>query len=140
MGRRDVSFESGGERCAAWLYEPDGAGPHPIAVLAHGFGGTRTARLWAYAQRFAEAGSAALVFDYRHFGDSGGEPRQLLDIRHQLDDWRAAVAYARGLNGIDPDRVALWGTSLSGGHVTVVAAEGKRGAAAISPGPLLPGL
>src|SRR4051794_28072423 len=140
MGRRDVSFESGGERCAAWLYEPDGAGPHPIAVLAHGFGGTRKARLWAYAERFAEAGIAALVFDYRHFGDSGGEPRQLLDIRRQLGDWRAAVACARGLDGIDPDRVALWGTSFSGGHVTVIAAEDKRIAAAISQGAFFDGI
>src|SRR4051812_2910160 len=140
MGRRDVSFESGGERCAAWLYEPPGDGPHPIAVLAHGFGGTRTARLWAYAERFAAAGIAALVFDYRHFGDSGGEPRQLLDIRRQLDDWRAAVAYARGLDGIDPDRLAVWGTSFSGGHVAVIAAEDKRTAAAISQGPFFSGI
>src|SRR3954447_24451468 len=139
MGRRDVSFESGGERCAAWLYEPDGAGPHPIAVLAHGFGGTRKARLWAYAERFAEAGIAALVFDYRHFGDSAGEPRQLLDIRRQLDDWRAAVACARGLDGVDPDRVAVWGTSFSGGHVTVIAAEDPKVAAAISQGPFFDG-
>jgi dienelactone hydrolase len=127
-------------QCAAWLYTPTGPGPHPIAVLAHGFGGVRTARLWAFAERFAAAGVAALVFDYRHFGDSGGEPRQLLDINRQLDDWRAAVAFARGLEGTDPERVAVWGTSFSGGHVTVIAGEDHRLAAAISQGPFLDGV
>jgi dienelactone hydrolase len=140
MERRDITFDSSGEQCAAWLYEPDAAGPHPCVVLAHGFGGVRTARLWAFAEHFTAAGFAALVFDYRHFGDSGGEPRQLIDIPEQLDDWRAAIAFARGLERVDPDRVALWGSSFSGGHVAVVAAEDHRVAAAISQGPFLDGL
>jgi pimeloyl-ACP methyl ester carboxylesterase len=140
MERSDVTFESAGERLAAWLFTPDAAGPHPIVVLAHGFGGVRTARLGAFAERFAAAGYAALVFDYRHFGDSSGEPRQLLDIQGQLDDWRAAVAFARSLGGVARDRVVLWGTSFSGGHVAVIAAEDHRIAAAISQGPFLDGI
>jgi pimeloyl-ACP methyl ester carboxylesterase len=140
MERRDITFDSSGERCAAWLYEPDAPAPYPCIVLAHGFGGVRTARLWAFAERFADAGLAALVFDYRHFGDSGGEPRQLIDIAEQHDDWRAAIECARRLEGVDPDRVALWGSSFSGGHVAVIAAEDHRVAAAISQGPFLDGL
>jgi dienelactone hydrolase len=140
MERRDVTFNSAGEQCAAWLYAPDGDGPHPVAVLAHGFGGVREARLGAFAERFAAAGIAALVFDYRHFGASGGEPRQLLDVSRQLDDWRAAIAFARGLEGIDPERVAAWGTSFSGGHVAVIAAEDRRLRAAISQGPFFDGI
>jgi uncharacterized protein len=135
-----VTFPSGADTCAAWLYRPDGAGPHPIVVLAHGFGGVRDARLWAYAERFEEAGMAALLFDYRHFGASGGEPRQLLDIARQHDDWRAAIEFARGLDGVDPERVALWGTSFSGGHVAVLAAEDRRVAAAISQAPFVDGI
>jgi fermentation-respiration switch protein FrsA (DUF1100 family) len=140
MERLDVTFGSGGEQLAAWLYTPDAAAPRPIVVLAHGFGGVRTARLDAFARRFAEAGLAALVFDYRHFGDSGGEPRQLIDIERQLDDWRAAVAFARSLDGVDPGRVALWGTSFSGGHVAVIAAEDHRVAAAVSQAPFVDGV
>jgi dienelactone hydrolase len=140
MDRSDVTFESGGERCAAWLYTPDAPPPRPMVVLAHGFGGVRTARLGAFAERFAAAGMAALVFDYRHFGDSGGEPRQLLDIPRQLDDWRAAVEFARSLDGVDRERVALWGTSFSGGHVAVIAAEDHMVAAAISQGPFMDGV
>ncbi len=70
--------------------------------MAHGFSATRGDRLPAYAERFAAAGLAVLLFDYRHFGDSGGEPRQLLHIGRQLEDYRAAIAFAKGLDGIDP--------------------------------------
>jgi dienelactone hydrolase len=137
--REEVSFESGGARCAAWLYRPEGDGPQPCVLLAHGFGGTRKARLWAFAERFRDAGLAALVFDYRCFGDSEGEPRQLISIAKQHEDWRAAIAYARGLDGIDPDRIALWGTSFSGGHVVALAAEDQRVAAVVSQTPFADG-
>ena len=79
-------------------------------------------RLTAYAERFADAGLAALVFDYRRFGSSGGEPRQLFKIDDQLADWRTAIAYARGLPGIE--RVGLFGSSFGGGHAITLAAEG----------------
>lgn len=122
MTRREVGFESGGLRCGAWLYEPDDPAPSGCVVLAHGFGCVRRLRLDAFAERFRTAGLRALAFDYRHFGDSEGQPRQLLEIDRQLADWRAAVTYARSLPDVDPTRVALWGTSLAGGHVVEVAA------------------
>lgn len=93
-----------------------------------------------YAERFVAAGYAALIFDYRHFGDSQGQPRQLLSIGRQREDWTAAVKYARGLDGIDPDRIALFGTSFSGGHVLAVAAKDARIAAVISQCPFTDGL
>ena len=133
--REEVAFDSQGTRCAAWLYRPDGPGPAPVVVMGHGLGCVKEMRLDAYARRFAAAGYAVLAFDYRHFGASGGEPRQLLDIGRQLADWTAAVAYARALPGIDPDAVALWGTSLSGGHVLAVADGDPRVAAVISQTP-----
>ena len=139
MNREDVSFPSGDGRCAAWLYRPQTTDP-PVVILGHGFGGVREARLGAFAERFAEAGFAALVFDYRHFGASEGEPRQLLDVRRQHDDYRAAIAYARGLDGIDPDRIALFGSSFSGGHVQVLGAEDHRLAAVVAQVPFADGL
>ncbi len=138
-GREDLSFGSDGASCAAWLYRPDGEGPHPCVVLAHGFGGTRAARLGAFAERFRDAGMAALVFDYRHFGASAGEPRQLLSIGRQLEDWRAAVELARSLEGIDPMRIALWGTSFSGGHVVRIAADDGGIAAVVAQTPYTTG-
>jgi dienelactone hydrolase len=136
--RADVTFDSGGERCAAWLYRPEEA--RACVVLAHGWTGVREQRLDAFAERFASAGLAALVFDYRHFGASGGKPRSLLDIPRQLADWRAAVAHARGLAGIDPGLIGLWGSSFSGGHVIEVAAQEPQIGAVVAQVPFVDGL
>jgi fermentation-respiration switch protein FrsA (DUF1100 family) len=133
LDRVDISFRSGDTDCAAWLYRPGGgAGRHPIVVMAHGFSATRDQRLDAYAERFAAAGIGALLFDYRHFGASAGEPRQLLDIHRQHADYRAAVAHARALDWVEPQRVALFGSSFSGGHVIALAAQDHSIAAIVS--------
>lgn len=132
FAKTDVGFQSGDETCAAWLYRPQTENSVPCVVMAHGFGATKEGGLAAYAERFAAAGFAVLVFDYRHFGSSGGEPRQLLEPRRQLADWVAAVSYARALEGVDPARIALWGSSFSGGHVIAIAARDRRIAAAVA--------
>lgn len=125
--RRDVAFEVEGTRVRGWLYLPEErSSKAPCVVMGHGLGGTMAVGLDGYARRYREAGFAVLVFDYRYLGESGGEPRQLVWIPHQLQDWAAAVEYARGLDEVNPSRVALWGTSLSGGHVIVAAARDHR--------------
>lgn len=140
MNRSDVEFHSSDVICRAWLYRPDVPAPAPCIVMAHGLGGTRDAGLEPFAEKFCAAGYAVLLFDYRHFGASDGEPRQLLSIGRQLDDWAAAIHYARGLKGIDPLRIALWGSSFSGGHVLVAAARDGKVAAVSSQGPMMDGL
>ncbi|MBF6207896.1 alpha/beta fold hydrolase [Streptomyces gardneri] len=136
--RLEVRFRSGGVECGAWLYLPAG-GPAPIIVIGHGLGGIRQMRLDAYAERFRQAGYACLVFDYRHFGASQGTPRQLIDIRQQLEDWAAAIAYARSLDAVDGRRVVLWGTSFGGGHVLVAAARDGGVAAVVAQCPFTDG-
>ena len=139
-GREEIAFPSGGAECAAWLYRPaPGRDRGSCVVLGHGFGATREARLAAYAERFAQAGHHALAFDYRHFGGSGGEPRQLISISRQQADWEAAIATARGLHGVDPGRVVAWGSSYAGGHVIALAARHEL-AAAIAQTPFTDGL
>jgi fermentation-respiration switch protein FrsA (DUF1100 family) len=141
-GRVDVRIPTPDGELAAWLFEPaeDAERPAPCVVLAHGFTGVRDMRLENPARRFAEAGLAALVFDYRHFGDSDGEPRQLLDLRRQYEDWDAAIAFARGLEHVDARRIVLWGTSFSGGHVIDAAARHRDIAAVIAQAPFMDGL
>lgn len=129
--RRDIGFESGGERIAGWFYPGAGPEPRPCVVIGHGFAGVKEARLDAFAERFASAGLACLVFDYRHFGGSGGEPRQLVDVRRQRQDWAATIAEAKRTPGVDPARIALWGTSFGGGHVLELAARRGDIAAAV---------
>ena len=99
--------------------------------MGHGFSGTQD-RLFGSAETFAAADLAALTFDYRNFGESGGKPRQVIDIEGQRADWRAAVSWARSRPEIDPDRVALWGSSLGGTHTIFVAAADPGVAAVVA--------
>jgi hypothetical protein len=108
--------------------------------MAHGFGGVQEGTLRQAAEDFARAGLVAFSFDYRNFGESGGEPRQAVDIRGQLEDWHAAIATARALPGVDPERIALWGSSLGGGHVLAVAGSDHRIAAVVSQVPFTYGM
>lgn len=139
MQREDREFLSGTDQCAAWFYRPNVPPPYPCVILAHGFGAIREAKLDEYAEQFAQAGLAALVFDYRHLGASGGQPRQIIDINKQLADWQAAIAYARTIPEVDKKRLVLWGTSFSGGHVIQTAAHDPEIAAVIAQVPFTDG-
>ena len=129
MTRTTITFDSHGQKCAGWFYPAAADGRAACVVMAPGLAAVKEMRLDAYAERFADAGYNVLVFDYRHFGASDGRPRQLLDIRRQHEDWISAASYARSRAEVDPNRIALWGTSLSGGHVLAVADD--VGAAAV---------
>lgn len=119
-----IQFLSQGEQCSGTLFLPDGDSSRlPAVVLAHGFTATRRDGLPAFAERFADEGFAALTFDYRGFGDSEGCERQVLEIDRELEDVGAAIDFIRSRAGIDPDRVALWGTSLGGGLAFEAAAK-----------------
>jgi len=138
--RHDVSFDSDGDSCAAWLYLPEGVERPPVVVLGHGLGATREMGLEAFAERFAQAGLAALTFTYRHFGDSGGQPRQLLSINKQLADWDAAIAHVKTRTDVDGTRIAVWGSSFGGGHAIVVASRHPELRAAVSQCPFTDGI
>ena len=136
--RKDVSFEVGNTALSAWLYLPENLStPVACIVMSHGFGGTKDMILESYALRFVEAGMAVLAFDYRYFGESEGEPRQLFMISYQLEDYKAAIEYARNLKEIDSDKIALWGTSASGGYGMVIAAQDKKIACIVGQCPAL---
>lgn len=135
-----TEFDSHGTRCAAWLTLPRAPGPHPVVVLAHGFGANHTMSIAQYEQHFAGAGIATLAFDYRHTGDSDGLPRQRLDLRRHREDIAAALDFARGLPELDSTRIALWGTSLGAMHVLKVAAARDDLAAVVVQCPIVDGV
>jgi pimeloyl-ACP methyl ester carboxylesterase len=131
--RQKVHFRSGDTTCAAWHYPGTNGG---CVIMAGGTAVTKEPGTDRFAERFHDAGFTVLAFDFRHFGESGGEPRQVVRIGEQLDDWDAAIAFARTLPEVDPARVALWGFSLAGGHVFRVASRDPRLAAVIAQTPL----
>jgi dienelactone hydrolase len=132
--KEKVSFDVSGITCRGYIYRPPHQSPvQPCLILAHGFSGVQDTPSFQHtAQKFAEAGMLVLTFDYRHFGESEGIPRQLITIHKQLEDIEAAIRFARTQTYIDPKRIALWGTSLGGGHVVSVAAEDSHIAAVVA--------
>ncbi|HLH13476.1 MAG TPA: alpha/beta hydrolase, partial [Solirubrobacteraceae bacterium] len=140
-----IEFDSEGVTCRGVHVRGEGAGfaregLRPCVILAHGFSGTVDSGLLPFAERFAAAGLDAIAFDYRHFGASDGEPRQLLSIKRELADYAAAIAFARSLEGVDAERIVLWGYSFAGGHVVAAAVSDGRVAAVISQLPSMDGL
>ena len=135
FARIQSDFTSKGVRCSGDLYLPGGRYRPPVVVMAHGFAAERTFGLPAYAECFAERGLATYLFDYRCFGDSDGEPRYYVDARRHLADWQAAVAHVRTLHQVDGSRLALWGTSFSGGHALVTAANDPNVMALVAQAP-----
>ena len=135
MTRRDARFPSGDAECAAWHFGPGRSGA--CVVMGHGLGAIKEVGVERFAERFAQAGHDVVSFDYRRFGESGGMPRQVADLPAQLEDWRAAAAFARTLAGVE--RIALFGASLGGAHVLTLAAELPGLAAAIAHVPMADG-
>jgi len=138
--RHDVEFDAEGVTLRGWLYVPDGASaPAPAVVMAHGFSAVKEMYLDAYGEAFAAAGLCALVFDNRNFGASDGEPRQEIDPWAQVRDYRHAITYARTREEIDGERIGVWGSSYSGGHVLALGAIDRRIKCVVSQVPLISG-
>jgi len=140
MTRRDVEFDAEGVTLRGWFYEAEGSGaPGAAVVMAHGFSAVKEMYLDSFAAVFAAAGLHVLVFDNRGFGASDGEPRQEIDPWVQVRDYRHAITYASMAPEVDPQRIGIWGSSYSGGHVLVVAAIDRRVKAVVSQVPLVSG-
>ncbi len=137
--RTDSDFSSRGTRCAGWLYMPEAVQEPPVVIMAHGFAAERTFRLPAYAEKFVGRGLGVFLFDYRNFGGSDGEPRNLVNPWRHVQDWHAAIAHVSRLQNIRTEKIALWGSSFSGGHVAVVAAKQPGIAAIVSQVPFVDG-
>ncbi len=119
-----VSFISQGERCFADFYMPAvGQAPYPLVIMGSGYAAERSLGTPGFVDRFLGAGLSVLLFDYRNFGQSEGQPRQLVDPSRHVQDWLAAIQYAPSIKSVDPERIALWGTSFGGGHVLTAGAS-----------------
>jgi uncharacterized protein len=140
--REDISFKSMGLECRGWLYRPDDIEPstkYPTIVMAHGFSAVKEQALPDFAEHFTSAGFVVLVFDYRFFGDSEGEPRCQLFPLEMVEDYRNAISWVSEHTNVDRDRIGIWGTSYSGGLVAYVAAIDKRAKAVVAQVPSIIG-
>lgn len=137
---REIEFQSGGVTVRGILKTPDNVeGPMPLLVMAGGWCYVKEIVMPEYADFFVEAGCACLIFDYRCFGDSDGQPRQHADPWMQVEDYRSAIDFAETLPEIDSDRIGVWGISYSGGHVFILGAIDPRIKCIVSNIPLIDG-
>jgi len=138
--RRDVEFDAEGLTLRGWLYLPENAStPVPTIVVAHGFSCVKEMFLDEYADIFVAAGFGVLVYDNRNFGDSDGEPRLEVDPMAQVRDYQSAISFAQTQPEVDKNRIGIWGTSYTGGHVLIVAAIDKRVKCVVSQVPVVSG-
>lgn len=138
--REDIEFDAEGVTLRGWFYRPDdGPGPVPTVVMSHGFSAVKEMYLDRFAERFAAAGLGAVVYDNRSFGASDGEPRQEIDPWAQVRDYRHAITYATTRSDVDANRIGVWGSSYSGGHVLTVGAIDRRVKAVVAQVPLVSG-
>lgn len=137
--QRDVTFLSEGVQCSGLLYVPADMRQgerRPAVVMASGFGRVKDdPGMTAFAERFAAAGLVTLLFDYRFFGKSGGEPRQFANPADQVEDYRNAITWVSQQPEVNPDSIGIWGVSNSGGHVIQVGAFDKRVKAVVAQSP-----
>ncbi|MEJ8570847.1 alpha/beta hydrolase [Microbaculum marinum] len=140
--RRDIEFRTeDGVTLRGWHFPAKGVdGPAPTVIMAHGFTATREIFLDDFAEVFAEAGLGVIVYDHRGFGVSDGEPRSHADPWAQIDGYRDAITWAQSQPEVDAERIGIWGSSYSGGHVLVVAAIDRRVKCVVSQVPLTYGL
>lgn len=124
-----VRFFSEGVPMAGVLGIPDGLSPgerRGAIVFCHGFSMVKEIWLPENARRLREAGYVTLTFDYRSFGESGGEPRQRLIPLAQVADIKNAITFLETRDEVRADRIGLYGTSFGCGNVSYVAGTDER--------------
>lgn len=126
---------------AGWFFAAkDASGPAPTVIMCHGFSATKEMHLSGFAETFQAAGLNVIVYDNRNLGESAGEPRGEIDPEQQIRDFRDAITYAQSRDDVAAERIGVWGSSYSGGHVLVVAARDRRVKCVVSQVPLVQGL
>jgi fermentation-respiration switch protein FrsA (DUF1100 family) len=123
-----------------WLFKPTHSdSPSPAISMCHGFAAVKEHGLEQFARKFAEAGFVVLVHDHRNFGASDGLPRQDIDPWRQISDWQRAISFLETIPEVDPERIGIWGSSYSGGHALIIAANDRRVKCVVSQVPTISG-
>jgi uncharacterized protein len=106
-----VRFTSGEITLSGTLMLPAGSERHPAVILFHGSG--PQGRDLFMARWFANQGIAALAYDKRGVGESGGNFRAVpfMDL---CSDGLAAIEYLKTRKEIDAKRIGVWGLSQGG--------------------------
>lgn len=147
MPREDISFQTSDKvTLRGWFYTSENVPEStklPCLVMAHGFSALKEMDLNTFAEYFiSKLSLSCLVYDNRGFGDSDtkeGQPRQEIIPAQQTSDYSDAITYAQMRPEVDPNRIGIWGSSYSGGHVLHVGAVDRRVKAVLCQAPCVDG-
>lgn len=117
MPKEQIRFEVDGDTVVGDLYLPDGAGTHPAVIVGGPMTSVKEQVTGVYAKALADRGIAALAIDHRHYGESGGQPRQYEYYEHKIEDLRAAVTALGAHHEVDANRLGAVGVCLGAGYV-----------------------
>ena len=110
---KEIGFPFEGATARGLLFLPESQGKRPpVVIMTHGTSATMYMVADKYAEAFCRAGLAVLHYDHRSFGSSEGEPRQEINPWIQCRGYFDAVKFAETVDGIDPERIALWGSAI----------------------------
>ncbi len=118
----DFEFRSGGELLHGNLFLPEGE-PQAALVLTGPLTSVKEQASGAHARALSERGFAALAFDHRFFGESGGQPRQFENPRAKIEDIRAALAALRDSIRTRDLSMAAVGVCAGAGYMAAAVAE-----------------
>ncbi|QYJ96626.1 alpha/beta hydrolase [Shewanella alkalitolerans] len=142
--RHSVKVPANGVELDAWLYLPvhEEASlnkPAPAIVMSHGFAAVKELYIDKFAEAFAKAGFAVLLYDHRNFGKSGGEPRGEIIPYQQIEDMREVISWLSFHPEVNAEQIGVWGTSYSGGHAIMVGALDRRAKCVVAQVPTISG-
>jgi uncharacterized protein len=133
MLKEKTHFTVHGLQVQGYFHFPEGERKTlPVVVMFNGYGTEWSFGTAPFIEAFTALGFVTLNVDYRYFGESEGQPRQMVDIPAQLEDCRAAINHALAQPWVDKTRLVIWGSSLGGGHAISMAAEFPQAKALIA--------
>lgn len=103
-----VRFDSDGAELVGEIYLPADLDPGvrlPGVVVTGTWTSVRQQMTQRYARKLAAEGLAALAFDYRSYGESGGEPRQIESPEWKIRDITNATEFLKARDEVDGERV-----------------------------------
>ena len=132
-----INFQSDGLQLAGIIDTPPDyqAGERrPAFIVLHGFGGNKDGHGQAVvAKQFTQWGYVTLRIDFRGCGESEGEHGRIICL-DQVADTRNALSYLAAWPEVDPERIALVGSSFGAAVAVFTGGADRRVAAVISCG------
>ena len=129
MNKKDVTFNSGGDKMVGHLYFPEDFSPskhYPAIVAAGPLATVKEQAAGVFAEALAEKGFLTLAFDYRRYGESEGEPRQYEDPASKTEDLQNAISFLSAHENVESNCIGALGVCASSSYIAAALTSDRR--------------